>query len=359
MKTKTTWCAALVLVACGGLVEDEQEVATAERQIVSGNPRVDATFGGALVDAGTTRCSGAFLAPDLLLTHARCFEARTVSVGGLSYSVKLARRFQHLSAEVVALQLRREVKPPLNPRTITRTRVAVNERLSCFGFDSQGAFTSGEFTVSALSGDVIDLTGGFGFNGPFGVELSDDGGFCMRDGSIEIAAVLSASKYLTPRAVQVDLLEQPVVDIMAAVIQARSRSSVALVDDPTLTLPDALMLNSSLMRATLQAPRTPKQGFYLAPTSHPNVVSLVNANTGTCLYLSPAYGGTIGDRRCVATDTTQQWSQEYVLGVFGGGATNGYRYRALTNPALCLSVRGWRVDCNLPDANLGLWLNPF
>ncbi len=58
--------------------------------------------------------------------------------------------------------------------------------------------------MSALSGDVIDLAGGFGFNGPFGVELSDDGGFCMRDGSTEIAAVLSASKYLTPRAVQVN-----------------------------------------------------------------------------------------------------------------------------------------------------------
>lgn len=153
------------------------------------------------------------------------------------------------------------------------------------------------------------------------------------------------------------MLVQPLTDIMVAVVEARSRRSVALVDDPTKTLPDALMLNGGLMGAT--TPRTPKQGFYLSPTSQPDIVSLVNANTGTCLYLSPAHGWSLGERRCVFTDTAQQWSQEYVVGAFGGGTTNGYRYRALTNPALCLSVRGWPIDCNLPEAKLGLWLNLF
>lgn len=164
---KIKWCVVLALIGCGGPAELEggEAVASAEQEIVNGNARVDTTFGAALVEAPGVRCSGGFLAPDLLLTHVRCIAARTVTVAGTSYPVKLARRFQHLSAEVVALQLHREVKP-LNVWAVTPTRVALNERLSCFGFDSRGTFTSGELSVSALSADVIDLVGGVGFGGP-------------------------------------------------------------------------------------------------------------------------------------------------------------------------------------------------
>lgn len=356
MKPTPIGCVLLssLLFACGGPVES---TASTSQAITSGNARADDVFGAGLVDAPGTACSSAFLAPDLVLTHARCLGGTKVTVAGKTYDVELGRSVS-INKELATLQLKKQVPATVFNWTPTRTRVTSTDVLTCFGFDVSRVLTSGTFRVVDLSGEAIFLQGGSSFPGTFGVAPIDDGGFCIRDGSFEIVATLAAAPAApgAPRAVQVDTLGKGVNDLMAAVVQARSQWAITLVNDPNAASPAALTLSGTALIPLSRVARDPSQAFYLARGAAPDLVSLVNANTGLCVFGS---GVLAGARSCNFASTSQQWKMESFQ-AFPGPLKDAYRFRLVANPALCLSVGGSPlVPCTLAAANFGMWLNAF
>lgn len=353
--------ASLCLAACGPLESMEADGAASTSQaIVNGNFRSDVTFGGALVETATSTCSGAFLAEDLVLTHIRCKAATRVWVGGKKYSIKLARNVP-FNNDLAALQLRQEV-PSIATLRPTNRRVSSGEQLSCFGFDAQRTFTSGEFRVTDLSGDFIFLAGGLGFSGTFGVDTTDDGGFCIRDGG-ELAAIFSLKGTASPRAVQVDQASGWLANLMNAVVQARSRASLTLVNDPNLATPTTLTASGTALTSSPRVAKSLPQAFYLAPAvpARPEVVSLVNADSGRCVSASGLFLPTANLATCAMSTSRQQFVLVSSSNVFPAGMTDGYKLESLGAPGWCLVPTGapFLVPCTSSQASFGFWLNLF
>jgi hypothetical protein len=358
----------LCLAACGPLEPMEAgSTASTEQPIVNGNVRTDTTFGGALVEAvgpnGPTTCSGAFVANDLVLTEARCSGATGVFVSGLRSPVKLVRPTAHPT--VVAVQLRKPV-PGVTVLRVTMQRVTSGETLSCFGFDAQRTFTSGTFVVRDLSGDFLFLAGGMGFNGSFGVAGSDDGGFCLRDSTFELAAVLTRGTSGAARAVQADLQAGWLADVLVAVAQARSRTSLSLVHDPNAPSPLTLTAPGRALQPALRQSGSLAQGFYLAPVvaGRPEVVALVSAESGQCVVVSRGllgFPGRAGLTRCNFASSAQWFVQTSHAKAFTGNLTTGYRLESPFTPGECLSATGASVlmPCGRVGSTVGFWLNLF
>ncbi|MFT3712836.1 MAG: hypothetical protein QM817_34725 [Archangium sp.] len=353
----------LSLAACGARegATAEEEVETRSDAIINGMGRNEATFGGVLVE-GASPCSGSLLAPDLVLTHARCANATQVRSAGVAIAVEISRVAPGSGGELVTLQLRKKFPSTTFVWQLTRTRVVKDEVLSCFGFDGSRVFGSGTFRVIDVSGDVISLRGGpVGLGQAFDVGVSDDGGFCIRDGNFELAATL-AQKGPGARAFQVTGLQSVFADLMNAIVQARSQFAITLVDDPNKVTPNVLTLDA--VRGLTSLPRVardPRQGFYLAPTGAPDEVRLVNANTGQCL----AMGFQAIAVSCDVTRSNQKFKMNYLPSFFTtGGMTDGYQFSA----GLCLPTLGGSVPAlpcgvlaqQLPGYDVfGMWLNQF
>lgn len=357
----------LCLAACGPLEPMEAEdLASSTQPITNANPRSELTFGGALVELAGGDCSGAFVARDLVLTHVRCLASARVWVNGQKYSVKLARRVP-FSAELAALQLKQQV-PVTTVLSGSSTRVASGEALSCFGFDGSRRFGSGAFRVTDLSADTIYLRGGVAFGGSFGVERSDDGGFCTRDTTAEIVAVLASNGGPTPRAVQVDQLASWLTNVMVAVGQSRSQASLTIVDNPNSVTPTVLAENNGALSLQRRVAQSPQQAFYFAPVmpGRPELIALVSASTGTCVEVRtlptiPPFPPLTTARlaRCNFTSSAQWFVQTSFPNVFGPNLTTGYTLEAPTSPGTCLFplTGSTLVDCR--GAKVGYWLNLF
>ncbi len=174
----------------------EEDIGFDESAIINGGglgPTPEISFGLGLTEAG---CTVTFLENNDGLTTRTCAaKSSKVTVGGITKRIRVVREVvdssRNKSPEVVAINLNGRVKLAGNPftRRADPTPVKDGERLDCFGFFG-GKLTSGVFEVADGSGTHLNLKGRLGFNGPWAISKEDLGGFCARDGSFNVAAIL-------------------------------------------------------------------------------------------------------------------------------------------------------------------------
>lgn len=353
--------ALLCLAACGPVEPMEADPSASTAQpIIGGNVRSDVTYGGALVESPTATCSGGFVARDVVLTHRRCIDATRVWVGGQKYAVRLGRAVP-FNGELAAVQLRQLVPSTVAILQASTQQAVAGESLSCFGFDASRTFTSGVFQVTDVTADAFFMRGGVGFSGTFGIDTSDEGGFCIRDGSYELVGTLARVKGTTPRAVHVAQLTAWLKNVMVAVEQSRSQVSLTLVNDPNLVTPLALTLDGTL-KSSFRVAKSLKQAFYLAPAQagRPEIVALVNADTGTCVSV-PTGLPAATMARCSFTSASQRFVLTSRSNAYPSGMTDGYQLESMNAPGFCLTPQsaGLLVPCVPALATFAFWLNLF
>jgi hypothetical protein len=284
----------LMASACGAYSPDD--TSGIESEIVNGNGQNPVSQGVALIDVARPNCSGTMMDTDWMLTFSGCQDTGTVAVDTLSSKVRMRRTGFALGGDVVAFQTSKRIMPANYARDVDTTPLSVGDQVTCVGYDDTAnpKLHSGSFEVADGSSNTKYYLAPVATSRE--VSFLDLGGFCSRDGSTEIAAILTGpSVNGIATATPMHAARQAVKDLRRAASAARGGAAVrfrATTAMNTEFMTDELVLPPIVGIGPLSGIGA-HQAFYLErvqtpPAGGSDWYRLVIPQDGRCVFEEPA-----------------------------------------------------------------------
>jgi len=319
----------LALVAPLAACEFEDPgVGESSQEIVNGHTRDPKVFAVGVTDAG---CTVTMMDHDFGFTSAKCAAAsRMVSIAGSDQKIRVVRTMaskggsvRSIESQVVVVQLWRTLMPKFQ-RFIERAKVRAGDTLDCIAYDSAGQLRGGSFDVMDLNNGNAYLRGRPSLNLlPYEVADEGVGGYCQRDGSYDIAAILI--KPTANGVAEARLLhgwDSGLEDMRYASAVADKGVAVRLLDASKKRFLDAPLLGGTRVVTTASPGTT--QAFYLDEVRNPpgggfDWYRLVDVATGQCQTVIPNSPAVVATP-CDPSNTDQMFYSEYT------SSTGQYRF---------------------------------
>ncbi len=353
-----------LLLSATGCV-DQPDVDEQHQAIINGLRADPKTLAMGITDTG---CTVTMMSHDFGFTSAKCASgAKTVSIGGDSQRIRVVRRLadaggtmRSVDKDIVTVQLWRTLAPKYG-RGVDPQPLNIGDIVQCVAYDGTD-LRSGLFEVSDSSTSArLFLRGRPNPNNLLDYEVAPSGvgGYCQRDGSFEIAAILTEeTKSGVATAKVTRHLGGSLDDMLYAAAAADQGVAIRLRDARDGRFMDAPIWGVVTRVDGTNSPGT-SHAFYLDDVRNPpgggfDWYRLVDAATGQC---QTARTFDLVTLPCDPRDRNQMFYSEYI------SSTGHYRFHAVGGVLDAVSTGQARVDIKPAGSDLSqrwdMWLTRY